>query len=155
MARVVPFLLLLALSLTPALAEPHKGWLYMDDTEDPFYLVVETAEELEEFRKRLPEVVPSKKQPAPKNPDELRTGTLVDFSKERLLILARSETTSTHPQVISHKEEGSQHKLVVGIPEPPPEARPYGWGVYIALPLSRDSKVVKVEFKIIPGRFDY
>lgn len=126
----------------------------MDDTEDPFFLVLEDGRELEEFRKRLPEVVPSKRKPAPTNPDKLLTGSLVDFGKQRLLILARSETTSTHPEVLSHKQDDSRHLFEIGIPEPPPEARPYGWGVYIAIPLPRDGKAVQVEFKATPGRWN-
>lgn len=145
--------LLICLMVLPALAEPHKGWIFTDRTDDDgFHQILDSQEALEAFRKSLPVRVPSKKHPAPANPDVLLNSSLVDFSRQRLLILARGETISTHPKVLSQKESKDTIVFKVELPEPPPEARPFGWGVYIAVPLPKNGKKVDVQFQDGPPR---
>lgn len=130
----------------PVAAEQHKGWLFTEALE-PFHLVLVDQESLEKFREKLPERIPAMKQPAPLNPDPLKTTSLVDFSKQRLLIVAVPDTTSAYPIFQSRTERDGVLIVTVEIPEPPPEAKPYGWGVYIAIPLPDTGKPIKIDYR--------
>lgn len=138
-------LLVLMLLSQAAVAEPARGWIYYDEPK-PVHFVIRDQESFMKFRAKLPEEAPSKKRPAPKNSDPfLRQAP--DFSKEMLVVVACGETISSHPRLLKKKSSGTGVTLVVEIPEPPPEARPYGWGVYLGITLPASTGKVQVEYR--------
>ena len=111
------------------------------------YEIISDRKALSAFQKRIPKKRPSKKHPAPKNEDPLLSEKPIDFSKERLVVVWRDQTISAHPRLIGHRKSSTSHVLEVLIPQPPPEARPFGWGVYRAFVLPKDKRKVTVELK--------
>lgn len=132
-----------------AVAEPthYGGWIfYEEEQSSPQVLIIESADEFAKFQARLPERKPSKRQPAPANEDPLRTVENFDFASSRLVVVARSRTISAYPQHVDTTEKKGKVVIRFSLPEPPPEARPFGWGVYEAIRLPQSNKSVVVEF---------
>lgn len=133
----------------PSAAQPNqfKGWVFFEKDDEPLQSVIlRNEKELEVFRKRIPKQVPTKKHPAPANKDPLLSGSPVDFTKHILVLALRDETISAHPSYLA--SDSQQDKVVVWfeIPEPPPEARPFGWGVYRGVLIPKTSKPIIVKF---------
>ena len=96
------------------------------------------------LQKRIPENRPTKKHPAPSNDDPLRTKP-IDFERYTLIVVTRDETISAYPEFKDIAESEAETLLRFSIPQPPPEARPYGWGTYRAL-LVPSGKNYRIEF---------
>ena len=124
-----------------------KGWVFFDEEKaSPEVLIIEDLDSFRKFQKQLPERKPSKKQPAPENEDPFRKLDAVDFATERVVIVSRSQTISAHPIYLATDTQSDQVVVWFEIPEPPPEARPYGWGVYRAVVLPQSEKPIVVKF---------
>lgn len=113
--------------------------------------VIETAEQLAEFVSSLPDELPSKKQPAPPNPDRFRHGFSPDFSQEVLVVVVHRDTISAFPVYKSLEVCADSRVIKFDVPGPPPEARPYGWGVYTAVILPRSSLPTKIQETAVQG----
>ncbi len=143
----VPFgLILLALFFFLLVGPVQAGQWIMYDEPEPTHYVIRDQESFDRFRRMIPEEVPSKKRPAPDN-DDPWLKQRPDFSKEMLVVVARGGTISSHPKLVRQEELKDGVKLVVELPEPPPEARPYGWGVYLAVRLPASTGKVTVEYR--------
>ena len=137
--------------LSAALAEPpvqYKGWVYYETSDpSPHYQIVDNEKALDEFRQRIPKKRPTKKHPAPPNEDPLLQEGALDFQKNLLIVVMRDETISAYPEFKSVQED--EHQVVVHfhLPEPPPEARPFGWGTYraVVLPIQKKPYQVKLD----------
>ena len=128
--------------------ETYKGWVLLDEQEHPAVgvVVIESAKQFKAWQKRLPGKVPSKKQPAPTNPDPLRNSDSLDFSKYRLLVLERTQTLSGYPEFVELKETDEEILAVFRLPELVAEARPFGWGAYRAVLIPRVGKSIQVKY---------
>jgi hypothetical protein len=113
--------------------------------------VIETAEQLADFVSCLPDELPSKKQPAPPNPDRFRHGFSPDFSQEVLVVVVHRDTISAFPVYKGLKVNSDGRVVKFDVPGPPPEARPYGWGVYTAVILPRSSLPTKIQETAVQG----
>lgn len=103
--------------------------------------MIRSQAEFEAFRRVIPKVKPHKRQPAPASDDPLLSETF-DFSEEMLVVAGRGDTLSARPELLK-VERGLKLTFTWGLPEPPPEAKPHGWGSYCAVVLpSTDAEVV-------------
>ena len=99
--------------------------------------------DFEEFIARIPEHVPSKTNPPPKNDDPLLKKPKIDFEKNMALVLLNPDTLSSHPKVLSIREDAetmwieAEHRT-----KPPGEAFPDGMGTYtiVIIPFSGEMK---------------
>ncbi len=139
---------LLSLSLPTAAQDSNfKGWVFYEEGDlSPTYRVIKSQKQLDSFLEILPKKAPHKRQPAPKNPDPLLLTNAVDFTKNILVIAMRKGTISTHPIYLAKDTQEDKVVLWFEIPDPPPEARPYGWGVYRGVLIPRTDKPIKVKF---------
>jgi hypothetical protein len=145
----VRILLMLCLLTLPLGAESSQftGWVYFDEeTDSPQTLIIRTVGELKAFQARLPDRVPSKKHPAPENKDPLRSASPVDLEKHILIVALRSGTISAHPVHLATSKGETGVTVTFSTPDPPAEARPYGWGVYRAILIPRTKKTITIEF---------
>jgi hypothetical protein len=127
--------------------EQFKGWVYFEENNrSPHFQILDNQEDLEQFRKRIPKQIPSKKKPAPPNEDPLLESGRIDFQKNILLVVTRGQTLSAYPVLENIEESEEQVVLLFDLPEPPPESRPYGWGTYRAVLLPVQNKQYKVKF---------
>lgn len=140
-------------SLASFAEEPRQftGWIFThegleDSAPESGFRIIDNEEAMAEFRKKIPKTKPSKKQPAPANDDPLLGKVRLDFAEQRLVLVWRGETISSHPTLVSVEQNSKAKVFKVFLPEPPPEARPYGWGVYRAFLVPRDGKKIEVEF---------
>ena len=125
--------------------EQFQGWIYFDDVApSPHYQVITEQSAMDKFRKRIPENRPTKRHPAPPNDDPLRTRQ-IDFEQQSLIVVTRDETLSAYPEFKDKTESEAVTVIRFSLPQPPPEARPYGWGTYRAL-LVPSGKNYRVEF---------
>jgi hypothetical protein len=112
----------------------------------PASRVIDTPEALAEFVSCLPPDLPSKRQPAPANPDPLRLpGFQLDFAKEVLVVAVHLDTVSAFPEYRGVRQE----QVLFEISDPPPEARPYGWGVYTGVVLPRRQSGWKIQLTMV------
>ena len=125
--------------------EQFQGWVYFDEGDpSPHYQVITERSAMDSFRKRIPHNRPTKKQPAPPNDDPLRTRQ-IDFEQQSLIVVTRDETLSAYPELKDLTESETETVIRFSLPQPPPEARPYGWGTYRAL-LVPSKKNYRIEF---------
>lgn len=148
MRRWLAFLTLALLAVTSAQSKPFQGWVLVDeDGPTHGYLVLQSREDLSDFRAQIPERVPSKKQPAAQNKDPLKTWDAIDFEREVLVVAWRSGTISAYPELLMEQStDKAAPELQFALPEAPPEARPLGWGVYTATIVKRTERPLKVSF---------
>lgn len=149
MKRVFPFVLMLACLCLAGGAEetPFQGWVYFEEGDpSPYIQTITDRAALDEFRGRIPEYRPTKKKPAPTNDDPLRTRE-IDLGEQTLVVVSRNHTISAYPEFVGQEEADAETLLKFRLPEPPPEARPYGWGTYRALlvPSGKQYRVVIVD----------
>ena len=60
-------------------------------------------------------------------------------------MVTRDETLSAYPELKDLTESETETVIRFSLPQPPPEARPYGWGTYRAL-LVPSKKNYRIEF---------
>lgn len=88
------------------------------------------------FIARLPARRIQQRQPAPPSTDPLRARPPIDFAHEVLIAVVRPQTLSAVPDVEVATDRGVLHVRYT-LPPRPPEARPYGIGVYHAIVVPR------------------
>jgi len=76
----------------------YAGWAWVDDS-DPTAFSITTQAELDGFLERIPERVPSKRQPAPVNQDALRDAPAPDFSSH-MLVIATRDSMYVGPEIL-------------------------------------------------------
>ena len=127
--------------------EQFKGWVYYETHHpSPHHELIRSEKALNEFRKRIPKHRPTKKKPAPAHDDPLAKEGRIDFSKYLLIVVSRDDTLSAYPVLTGVVETKEQVVVWFELPEPPPEAMPYGWGTYRAVLLPVQDKDYTVEF---------
>ncbi len=131
--------------------EPGPGQKASPETST--FLVIENERQFADFVGSLPDEVPSMKEPAPANPDPLRKGYEIDFSKNVLVVAIHRDTISAFPVYKGVQSTKGARVVKFDIPSPPPEARPYGWGVYNAVVLDKAGKPIKVETADVKGHW--
>lgn len=150
-------LVLLASSLASPSAEERPRVLagfVLQSQHGPPSQVIATPEALAEFVACLPEELPHKQQPAPSNPDALRTGSLtLDFRTEVLVVCVHRDTISAFPDYKGVVVESEFMMADFDVPAPPPESRPYGWGVYTAVILPKSSLPIRVRETAVKGNW--
>ncbi len=127
--------------------EQFKGWVYFEEGDpSPHYQVIADQSTWEKFLKRIPAHRPTKRKPSPPNEDSLKKKQ-VDFERYRLIVVTRDETLSAYPEFKDLTESGPETVIRFSLPQPPPEARPYGWGTYRALlvPSGKNYRIELVE----------
>lgn len=148
--RLCSVVLLLCVLAPLAAQEPtsqYKGWVYHGESHpSPEHILIDSDKDLDGFRERIPQNRPTKKQPAPANNDPLLKHGEVDFSKHVLFVVTRNQTISAYPEFLGTEDSGDDVVLRFRIPEPPPEARPYGWGTYRAVLLPRSDRAYRVKY---------
>ncbi len=107
--------------------------------------VITSKEELAKFAACIPATLPQKRGPEPPNPDPLRGDFTVDFEKEILVIAVHRDTLSAFPNFLGTSMDGEGISVDFEIPEPPPEAKPDGWGVYTAVVLPKSDIPTRIE----------
>ena len=128
-------------------SETYGGWLHVDeDSESPRFQVIRNQEEFQDFLALIPKKRPHKRQPAPPNNDPLLKKN-IDFEKQVLVVAIRTQTLSFRPEYLGTTENDKSITLSFSVPELKPEARPFGWGVYLAVPVSKTEKELKVVFQ--------
>lgn len=107
--------------------------------------VITTREQLAEFVACISPTLPDKRHPDRPNPDPLRGEFSIDFDKEILAIAVHRDTISAFPIFLGRSMDGEGISVDFEIPEPPPEARPYGWGVYTGVILPKTEIPTRIE----------
>lgn len=102
--------------------------------------------DFDEFIARIPEDLPSKTDPPPKNDDPLLKEPKIDFEKNMALVLLNPDTLSSKPKVLSIREDAETMWIEAEHPaKPPGEACPDGMGTYtvVIIPYSGDMKTTR------------
>ncbi len=107
---------------------------------------IRTKEDYQRFQQRIPPILPSKRRPPEENPDPLRTTLPWEFTTEMVLLAVRSDTLSAVPELHNLIEDEEEIVVTFVLEPPPPEAYPYGWGVYRAIVVPRSDKKVRYRF---------
>ena len=102
-----------------------------------FDQVIGSEEQFRTFVAAIPSTLPDKRRADRPNPDPLRGDFRIDFSKQVLVVAVHRDTLSAFPEYLGTSKEADGISVDFTIPEPPPEARPYGWGVYTAVLLPK------------------
>lgn len=116
-----------------------------------YSVLIENETQMADFLATLPADLPSKREPAPPNPDPLRKGHKIDFSKNVLAVVIHRDTISAYPTYQGLEATKGARVVKFDVPSPPPEARPYGWGVYSAVVLPKAGDPLTVEIKDVKG----
>jgi len=129
--------------------ETYTGICLMDssDPEDPSEIVkqfiIYNQLDFEEFINSIPESLPSKTNPPPKNDDKLLGKPKLDFEKNIAIVLLNPDTLSSIPEVLSISEDAETRWIEVEYPAKPiGESFPYGTGTYriAIIPFSGEKK---------------
>lgn len=127
----------------------YSGWVLLNEDKVLSHEVeiLDTQAAFEKFQEQLPNVRPTKRHPSPPNNDPLRNPKSIDLKQSRLVVVKRAQTISGYPKFVSQKETKNEIVVLFELGELPPEARPFGWGVYTGLLLPSGPKPIRVEFK--------
>ena len=135
--------------------ETYTGICLMDssDPEDPSEIVkqfiIYNQSDFEGFIDSIPESLPSRTNPPPKNDDKLLEKPKLDFEKNIAIVLLNPDTVSSIPEVLSISEDAETRWIEVEYPAKPiGESFPYGTGTYriAIIPFSGEKK--KTYFEI-------
>lgn len=118
------------------IAARWAGPIATDDDGELRLLAVRDDEAYDALRARLPAHRVQQRQPAPPSDDPLRARPLVDFGAQMLVVVVRGGSLA--PVTIAQVERAAHSVVVhVAVAPAPPEARPFGVGVYAAVLVPR------------------
>lgn len=120
----------------------------------PASQVIDSPEALAQFIACLPERLPHMKEPAPLNDDPLREpGFSLDFEHSLLVVCVHRDTISAFPEYKGNQAEPDARMVDFDVPSPPPEARPYDWGVYTAVLLPKGDLPTRIRTTEVEGNW--
>lgn len=131
-------------SMNPATPANPAG----DMTGSPIY----SQSDFEKFIGRIPENLPSKTNPPPKNDDPLLEKPKIDFEKNMALVLLNPDSLSSKPKVLSIREDAETMWIEAEYPaKPPGEVYPDGMGTYTIVIIPYSGEMKKTSFGFTDG----
>ena len=134
-------------------ADMETSLMESSDPEDPSEIakqfIIYNQSDFEGFINSIPESLPSRTNPPPKNDDKLLEKPKLDFEKNIAIVLLNPDTVSSIPAVLSISEDAETRWIEVEYPAKPiGESFPYGTGTYriAIIPFSGEKK--KTYFEI-------
>ena len=118
-----------------------------DMTGFPIY----SQSDFEKFIGRIPENLPSKTNPPPKNDDPLLEKPKIDFEKNMALVLLNPDSLSSKPRVLSIREDAKTMWIEAEHPAKlPGEVYSDGMGTYtiVIIPFSGEMKTTSFGFTV-------